>query len=249
MNKRVDEKREKRDMVTKTLNLPARDFIRSWYQNEYTRNSYGGGMGFVQKSMHKSIERGYDSRTSFDRVLELGGNVGEHLPYIRHKYSSYLLTDIENTIDDELKTAFYLGGVVFQQENVQSLSFPDQDFDRVLNTCLLHHVPDPEVSLLEIRRVLRVGGTADIFLSADPGLLFRFARFVGPRLQTRLKGIDDLKTLMDARDHINHAGGLRRLIKHVFRRDSLTERTYPIRGLTWNSSLWHTFRIVKSDQS
>jgi len=240
---------EKRDRVAKILNLPAKDFIRSWYQDEYTRTSYGGAVGIVQRTMHKSIERGYDSSTVFDKVLELGGNVGEHLPYVRHKFSSYLLTDLENTIDEDLKATLRLDGVVFQQENVESLSFRDQDFDRVLNTCLLHHVSDPESSLLEIRRVLKVGGIADIFLSSDPGLLFRLARALGPRLQTRLRGIDELKTLMDARDHINHTGGLRRLIKHVFRRDSLKERTYPVRGLTWNSSLWHTFRIVKSDDA
>ena len=249
MTKPLSENSKKREMVAEILDLPTKDFIRYWYQKEYTRNSYARGVGIAQRAMHKSIERGYDSYTSFAKVLELGGNVGEHLPYVLHKFSSYLLTDLENTIDEDLKATLKLDGVVFQQENIESLSFGDQEFDRVLNTCLLHHVSDPEASLLEIRRVLKVGGVADIFLSSDPGLLFRLARALGPRLQTRLRGIDELKTLMDARDHINHVGGLRRLVKHVFRRDSLKERTYPIRGLTWNSSLWHTFRIVKCDDS
>jgi ubiquinone/menaquinone biosynthesis C-methylase UbiE len=195
--------------------------------------------------MHRSLERNYTKLVSFDNVLELGGNKGEHLPFVRHSYKNYVLTDIFDTLDANSKQELKKPGVSFQVENAQSLTFESESFNRVLNTCLLHHVADPESALLEIRRVLRAGGVADIFLSADPGLLFRFARFIGPRHRARKKGIEELKTLMDARDHVNHAGGLRRLIRHVFRFDSLNERTYPIQGLTWNSSLWHTFRITK----
>jgi len=93
--------------------------------------------------------------------------------------------------------------------------------------------------------VMKTGGVADIFLSSDPGSLFRFGRWIGPRLSARIKGEEELKTLMDARDHINHAGGLRRIIHHVFRNDNIVERSHPIPGLTWNSSLWKTFRVTK----
>jgi len=227
------------------LALPANEFVRSWYASEYTSNSYGGGAGLVQKVMHRSLERNHTKLVTFDNVLELGGNKGEHLPFVRHLYKNYVLTDIVDTLDANSKLSLKQLGVSFQVENAQFLTFENNSFNRVLNTCLLHHVADPESALQEIRRVLRAGGVADIFLSADPGLLFRFARFIGPRQRARKKGIDELKTLMDARDHLNHVGGLRRLIRHVFRFDSINERTYPIQGLTWNSSLWHTFRIIK----
>jgi SAM-dependent methyltransferase len=245
MAKNINGKQKRRAYLDSQLNLPANDFVRNWYMNEYSSNSYSGGAGLVQKLMHGSLELGYSTSTSFDNVLELGGNVGEHLPFVKHSFKTYLLTDVVENIDGNSIRELEEKGVKFQTENVQSLTFEESAFDRVLSTCLLHHVADPETALLEIRRVLKSQGVADIFLSADPGLLFRFARWMGPRHQARMKGIDELKSLMDARDHINHAGGLRRLIKHVFRSDSLVERTYPIRGMTWNSSLWHTFRIIK----
>jgi ubiquinone/menaquinone biosynthesis C-methylase UbiE len=196
--------------------------------------------------MHRSLERGYERGTFFRSVLELGGNLGEHLEYVNHAYDEYVLTDRFDSMSNAAKQALGVRRIRFEAEDAEALSFADSSFDRVLNTCLLHHLKNPEDALLEVRRVLRPGGVADIFLSSDPGLAFRLARWIGPRLSARLKGEEDLKTLMDARDHINHAGGLRRLIQHVFRLDSVKERSYPLRGMTWNSSLWHTFRVTKS---
>jgi ubiquinone/menaquinone biosynthesis C-methylase UbiE len=195
--------------------------------------------------MHISLERGYKSGTFFPNVLELGGNVGEHLAYVKHGFDEYVLTDRFDSLANREKQDLGKRGIRFKAENAEALSFSEGSFDRVLNTCLLHHLKDPEAALLEVRRVLRPGGVADIFLSSDPGLAFRFGRWIGPRLNARMQGAEAIKTLMDARDHINHAGGLLRLIQHVFRRDIVQERSYPVRGMTWNSSLWHTFRVTK----
>lgn len=233
--------------VDEWLSLDREDFISKWYRERYAANSYSGPAGLVQKQMHRSLERGYKVDTFFQDVLELGGNVGEHLAYVKHGFGEYVLTDRFDSLANVEKQALEKKGIRFKAENAEILSFSDGSFDRVLNTCLLHHLKEPEAALLEVRRVLRPGGVADIFLSSDPGLAFRFGRWVGPRLAARIQGQEAVKTLMDARDHINHAGGLLRLIQHVFRLDAVQKRSYPLPGMTWNSSLWHSFRVTKSN--
>lgn len=227
------------------LALPRDQFLRKWYAEQYADNAYGSSAGAIQRLMHSALERGLDPTRYFPDVLELGGNVGEHIPFVRHGFSRYTLTDVNDSLDAATRADLSELGVTFAVEDACRLSFDNDSFDRVLNTCLLHHVDDPEAALGEIRRVLRPGGIADVFLSSDPGLMFRLARECGPVLSARRAGLGQVKRLVDARDHIHHVGGLRRLVQHVFRHDALVERTFPLAGLTWNSSLWITFRVVK----
>lgn len=227
------------------LNLPQGAFLRRWYRDQYEHQTYSGAAGWAQTWMHRSLERGYSKATRFDDVLEVGGNRGEHLPFVRHDFGSYTLTDLHSPSRGFLHPL--RPGVVFQSVDVQAMPFANATFDRVLNTCLLHHVPDPETALSEIRRVLRPGGTADIFLSGDPGVLFRLGRSVGPGFRASREGLSRVKSLVDARDHRNHAGGLLRLIDHVFRHDEVESRSYPFGLPGWNGSLWLTFRVTRTE--
>ena len=229
------------------LGLSRGEFLSAWYRNEYAHNAYSGATGKVQRAMHSSLERGYTAHTRFNRVLEVGGNRGEHLAFVKHQFDEYVLTDIADQLSDDEKDHLSERSVRFEVVNVEKMPFEDASFARVVNTCVLHHLTDPEVALFEIRRVLEPQGTADIFLSSDPGLAFRLARTLGPVRTAQKSGLGEVKRLVDARDHINHVGGLIRLVKHVFRDDLVIERAYPIPLVGWNMSLWHTFRIKKND--
>lgn len=217
-----------------------------WYSDEYQANAYGSSAGRVQRLMHASLERGYSSAMHFGSVLELGGNVGEHIPFVRHDFDKYTLTDLHDNLDPVRRDQLAQAKVEFQVADACDLPFGNETFDRVLNTCLLHHVVDPEKALEEMRRVLGPDGVCDIFLSCDPGLLFRLGRQLGPARQARKAGLAKVKRLVDARDHIHHVGGIRRLIQHVFRRDEISELSFPIPFMTWNSSLWIAFRVQRS---
>src|SRR5581483_12177691 len=48
--------------------------------------------------------------------------------------------------------------------DAEALGFPDESFDLVYSWGVLHHTPDTEQALAEIRRVLRPGGEARIML-------------------------------------------------------------------------------------
>ena len=95
--------------------------------------------------------------------------------------------------------------------------------------------------------MLKPGGSADIFLSSDPGFLFRFGRYMGPVREAKKLGLDGVKRLVDARDHRNHVAGLTRLIRHVYRNDTICEKSYPVRYMSWNLSFWKIFHIIKVD--
>jgi hypothetical protein len=38
---------------------------------------------------------------------------------------------------------------------------------------------------------------------------------------------------------------LTRLIRHVFRNDEVTEKSYPVPFMSWNLSFWKVFKITK----
>lgn len=53
---------------------------------------------------------------------------------------------------------------VFQVENAERLNFPDNHFDCVLSVGALHHSPNTEKAIAEIKRVLAPGGSAFVCL-------------------------------------------------------------------------------------
>lgn len=66
--------------------------------------------------------------------------------------------------DDYVPTQFYPGkelGALVQgarNEDLQALTFPDNDFDLFLSLDVMEHIPEPERAFLEIWRHLRPGG-------------------------------------------------------------------------------------------
>jgi len=239
---------KKRSVPPDWINLSPKDFVKKWYDDYYSQCVYCNAAGVGQKFMHRSIERRHNSDIHFDRVLEIGGNRGEHLQFIRHSFNEYCLTDIADTSKKLLAKGQPIG-LQFKVEDACSLSFEDEFFDRVLCSCVLHHVENAESALCELRRVLKPGGKADIFLSCDPGFAFRLGRYLGPVREAKKLGLDDVKRLLDARDHRNHVAGLTRLIRYVFRNDAFAEKSYPLPHLSWNFSFWKVFEITKQIES
>ncbi len=216
-----------------------------WYQDYYRQTSYSGAANIVQSWMHRTLERQWKPSIHFNHVLELGGNIGEHAPFVQHQFEKYVVSDLHDALSPVARKSLSDRGMIFAIADVQKLPYQNESFDRVLNTCLLHHVDDPEEAFSEIRRVLTPGGTADIFLPSDPGLMYRWSKKLGPVRSASRMGLKEVKTLVDAREHRNHVGALIRLAHHVFRHDTVQKRTYPVPNMTWNLSMWVTLRVTK----
>jgi SAM-dependent methyltransferase len=217
-------------------------FYREFYGKIICGNASGGGLGKkAVVSTHRYMERRF-STTHFSKVLELGGGNGEHLNYVSHRFDSYTLIDLrEAVLEDRHQKDPRITSIIADAEH---LPIDDLSIDRVIVTCLLHHVDHPELVLQEINRVLKNDGTATIFLSCDPGLVVRFLRKLTTERTAKKLGFRGYD-LMNARDHRNHVGSLLLLVKYVFRHRKVQENWMPFRLPSWNLNGYLVLTITK----
>jgi ubiquinone/menaquinone biosynthesis C-methylase UbiE len=89
------------------------------------------------------------------RVLEVGGGEGELAERIANELDAELVGIDQSERMVEIQRA---KGLDARLGNVQELPFADEEFDLVLAAWMLYHVPDLNLALAEIARVLRAGG-------------------------------------------------------------------------------------------
>jgi ubiquinone/menaquinone biosynthesis C-methylase UbiE len=110
--------------------------------------------------------------------------------------------------------------------------------------CVLHHVEKPEQVFKELRRVLKVGGTATIYLSCDPSILVRLIRKFTVSRAAKNKGFQGYPLLI-SREHRNHFYSLNQMIKYSFRNDTMQINYFPFVIKSWNLNTFAIFHIVK----
>jgi SAM-dependent methyltransferase len=220
-------------------------FYREFYGKMICGNGDGGGLGKkAVVSTHRYMERRFTT-AHFSRVLELGGGNGEHLNYVRHGFDSYTLIDLRQAVlENRHQKDPRITTIV---ADAAHLPVDDHSIDRVIVTCLLHHVDHPELVLQEINRVLRDDGTATIFLSCDPGFVVRFLRKLTTERTAKKLGFKGYE-LMNARDHRNHVGSLLILLRHVFRHRQVKEDWMPFRLPSWNLNGYLVITISKGSK-
>ena len=198
------------------------------------------------RSTHRDMERKH-SKNEYDDCLELGGGNGEHLNFVKHDFKRYVLLDLRGTkLEERWSDDPRVHALTGDAGNVP---FSDQTFDRIIVTCLLHHVDDPEKVFVEIRRLLKTGGTATIFLPCDPGILVRVARCLTTARKASRMGFNGY-SLMIVREHRNHIGGLLTMLKFVFRSEKVTFQWKPFFVPSWNSNAYVIAHIESiSDQT
>jgi phosphatidylethanolamine/phosphatidyl-N-methylethanolamine N-methyltransferase len=210
----------------------AHDLLTRWYEEHYSTTAATADGSFFERYLHRSMEAPYGPQVRFARVLEVGGNRGEHVPYVRHQFDDYLLTDLreprptaEVAADPRVRVAAC---------DVEALPYPDGGFDRVIATCLLHHLTDPFAALREMRRVAAPGGMVTILLPTDPGVAYRVGKALTSGRAARRQGIADLYQVVTALDHRNHFPSLAAQVRHVFRADRVGTSWRPFRIPGWH---------------
>ena len=193
-------------------------------------------------------ERGSKLSIELMRQLELGGGSGEHLPYVKQvPNTEYISLDLALPRTDKYlkEIPVRLAEIVkFVKGNAEQLPFESEYFEKVISTCLLHHVTDPLAVLFEARRVTKQQGELIFIIPTDPGLLNQFIkRTISYR---RLRKFTSQKPeLILALDHINHVGGLLELCKFVFKNDELEIDFLPFGIKSWNLNLIARVRVIK----
>ncbi|EKQ69680.1 methylase involved in ubiquinone/menaquinone biosynthesis [Leptolyngbyaceae cyanobacterium JSC-12] len=93
-------------------------------------------------------------------LLDLGCGAGENSVYFAMKGANCVASDYSpGMVDVALKLAekngVHVEGKVI---NAMNIDYPDNTFDIVYASNLLHHIPEPEITIQEIHRVLKPGG-------------------------------------------------------------------------------------------
>jgi ubiquinone/menaquinone biosynthesis C-methylase UbiE len=94
-------------------------------------------------------------------VLDVGcgsGQFTEILAEALHSFESITGVDVNEDFLMEASKKFPAGNFRFIRAGSQNLPFIEDNFDLVVISNALHHVEDPEASLVEIKRVLKSGG-------------------------------------------------------------------------------------------
>lgn len=124
-------------------------------------------------------------------VLELGSGTGATFPFVDWSaVTSLTATDLSSGMLDRARGQEAIVGkaVSFRQVDASQLPFGDCAFDTVTTSLTLCTVPDPEVTLREMSRVTRPGGTIAVLehVRAPNWPISRLQRLLSPWQQRRL---------------------------------------------------------------
>jgi phosphatidylethanolamine/phosphatidyl-N-methylethanolamine N-methyltransferase len=219
----------------------------NYYGGQYSRNHYTGILGLFTNNYHLQLERSHNPLTKFEKVLEIGGGTGEHLRYVKHGFELYTIVDNSEIAEDNLVIPSHIPSqnVKFILGDASNLPLESNQYDRVIVTCVLHHIPNLELAALEIRRVAKRGAVLDFYVPCDPGLVYRWARHWTSHLkQKKLMGLSwtEVKYLW-ATEHRNHYLGIMFTIKEVFADDKVVIQRFPVPLFSWNFNLYSIVRI------
>ena len=191
---------------------------RERFSEVYDGSNYTSPLqSWVMRASHKLAEKAYTGQAHFGRVLEIGAGTGEHLPYVRHTFDEYTLSDLDpQTLEVAKKklAGIHDGRVRFEAQTGSSLTYADNTFDRIVASHVLEHINQPHLALKEWYRVLKHGGVLSILIPTDPGLAWRLGRHLGPRKNAIAQGI--AYDYVMAREHVNSCNNLIAILRHYF---------------------------------
>lgn len=158
-----------RDVTVDTVH----DFWQSHINNEYYTGADRGSDAYFREIEDRRYRYHYHLRELFSslegssgRLLEVGCGIG--VDSIQLAKCGFQVTAVDLT-ESALQVAKEFAAVRhvdidFRLGNAERLEFADGEFDAVYSFGVLHHTPDIERSVAEVRRVLRPGGTAYVML-------------------------------------------------------------------------------------
>ncbi|AYH45327.1 class I SAM-dependent methyltransferase [Azoarcus sp. DN11] len=191
---------------------------REKFSEVYDESNYSSPLqSSVMRASHKLVEKAFDDHAHFGRVLEVGAGTGEHLPFVRHSFDQYTLTDLDPKTLEVAKrklAGIHNGNVTIEVQTGSELAYPDNTFDRLVATHVLEHIYQPHLALKEWRRVLKHSAIISILIPTDPGMTWRLGRHFGPRKNAVARGI--AYDYVMAREHVNSCNNLIAILRHYF---------------------------------
>ena len=213
--------------------------ISKFYSKKNFQKLYYTGISkFLNDRGHKLLEKDLNESLNYDVTLELGATHGEHFKYVKHQYMIYEMIDIQ-TSEDLVKLSTNNEKVVFTLQDIESEDFASgKSYDRILMTCLLHHLNDVDSVLKKIFEVLNEGGRIDILVPCDQNIFWKIGRllFVYTKLAKVGLSISNYKTIIKS-EHVNT---YREVIDKLGKYDNnLIEKVnWPFKKFTWRFNVY-----------
>jgi phosphatidylethanolamine/phosphatidyl-N-methylethanolamine N-methyltransferase len=216
-----------------------------YYKNFYSRmmgHDSNGILSVLWKYPHKLMEKPFRNNVGL-RILELGFGEGEHIGFVESGYQEYVATDIDSERLNRMQGRMPANAKTMACDALQ-LPFEAESFDRVIATCLIAHLPDPEKAMSEWRRVLKPGGKLTIYVPCEPGFSLRLFRKLFTAPKAKKLGFDGFN-LYISRDHINDAFRVLNIAAEVFRSDSFKQVYRPFYLRSWYLNLFCIVQVTK----
>lgn len=207
------------------------------YYEKYYPDIFGTGViSSMSEVLHRMLEKGKKSFHS--QILEVGAGNGEHRKFVKHGYDYYVELDLRRPKN---QTAINVKRI---QGDAQDLAmFDDCTFDRVIATCVLAHLPNPEQAVNEWIRVAKVGSTIDIYVPAEPSILLRMFRSQTTVRKSRKYGINHKS--LHYREHRNMWIYMDLILRENSKGHRLKIDKFPPMIPIWNLRLFDVYRITK----
>ncbi len=142
------------------------------------------------------------------QVLELGCGTGELSFLIADNVKKLIATDFSAGMISECKKRHSKENIIFQVEDACDLGFDEDSFDIVLIANVLHIVPNINLVLSEIRRVLKKNGIvfAPIFVYNEQkfNLSIWFLEKLGFKTYHKFSSVEYVKYLEDKGFEVIH---------------------------------------------
>lgn len=135
---------------------PLFDLQKTLYQSaNYTRRRlHQTRLGWVTHAIEK-----YSPKTSKNRAIEYGPGSGIYLPVLAKEFQHVVAADVEfaylegiSPLLDDLKA------LSLMRDDIMNSTLVDNNFDLILCSEVLEHVPNPEKALATLYRIVKPGG-------------------------------------------------------------------------------------------
>ena len=217
-----------------------------FYDQSYEEAMGTGLIGTFWRFIHRQIS--HIVASSDDSIIfEIGAGHGQHFDSALPKCRLYIETDIRQSfgyLKEFSPKDLNLSGRIKRAMNAEDLGLvPNDSVDRVIVTCVLAHLRNPDAALMEWRRIVKPNGTLVIYIPCEPGILLPFIRYFTTRRKLNSLGVD--QDAIHWLEHRNHFPYLQLLVKQVFRNDKVRVKRFPFAYLSWDLNLYAIISIDK----
>lgn len=165
------------------------------------------------------------SPTAFERTLEIGAGIGEHLEYERltpEQEANYYALELRQNMSQRIAERFPRVHVV-QADCQKPLPFTDGFFDRILAIHVLEHLPNLPACLQELHRVCdKQRGALSIVLPCEGSPAYVLARKLSAQRIFEKRYQQSYRWFID-REHINRP---KEILEEVDRFFVITHRKF-----------------------